>query len=81
MTEQQWRSMAGRAKALRRYGLYGGDAMSLPARNGKRKRYEAMVLANGPVSTRELNRRVDALIKAEMLGLTLAKARKRGLTA
>ena len=79
MTEAQWRRMVAEAAGLRCYGLYGGERMSLKARQARRTRYERLADPNGELDPRERARRADALQRADMLRMTAAREKKRGL--
>ena len=71
MTRDQWNAMQRASRGgARACGLYGGQTMSLPARQAKRARYERQADLNDTLSARERAKRADALQRADMILLS-----------
>lgn len=67
----------GRVGGLTAQARYGGVAMTKPARDGFRAKWERLVDPAGVLDPRERTRRAERALRAHMVTLAMASARVR----
>lgn len=70
-------SLQAKALNAKRQSMYTPEQLTQGARNGRRAKLLATVDPTGTLDEAERNRRADALLKAQMLALTVARENKR----
>jgi len=70
-------SLQAKALNAKRQSMYTPQQLTQAACNGRRRKLLATVDPDGTLTEAERNRRADALLKSQMLALTVAREMKR----